>query len=60
MTNLTQAEMRAAIRDAIKEWLDERFAEFGRWSLGAFMASLLAALIVFILHMNGWHNAIAK
>lgn len=55
MTNLTPAELKTALKSAIKEWLDEKFAEFGRWSLGAFMAALLAAATVFILRMNGWH-----
>lgn len=56
VTNLTQSEMKAALKSAIKEWLDERFAEFGRWSLGAVLAAALAALITLILHMNGWQK----
>ncbi len=56
MPILTQAEMKAAMKQAIKEWLDEKFAEFGRWSMGALMAALLAATIAFILHANGWHK----
>lgn len=51
-----QAEIKAALKAALKEWLDDKFAEFGRWSMGAFFAALLAAVVAFILHMNGWHK----
>lgn len=54
--NLTPDEIKAALKAAIKEWLDEKFAEFGRWSMGAVVAAALAALTLFILHMNGWHK----
>lgn len=52
--------MKAAIKAAIREWLDEQFARFGRWSMGAFMAALLAATVAFVLHWNGWTKAIEK
>lgn len=49
-------EFKQATKEAIKEWLDERFAQFGRWSAGAFAAAGLAALTYFILRANGWHK----
>ncbi len=55
-TDLNQAEVKAAMKAAIKEWLDEKFSEFGRWSMGAMFAAALAALTIFILRMNGWQK----
>ncbi len=59
-TDLTREEVMTATKDALKEWLDAKFAEFGHWSLGSIMAALLAALILFILHMNGWQKVVNK
>lgn len=44
------------LKEALKEWLDDKFATFGRWSLGAFASLGLASLVYFILLMNGWHR----
>lgn len=46
--------MRNAMKQALKEWLDEKYAEFGRWSLHAILAMALTALTYFILTHNGW------
>lgn len=53
---LTGDEVKLAMRDAIKEWLDEKFAEFGWWSAKALAALVFAALIYFVLSQNGWHK----
>jgi hypothetical protein len=46
--------MKQAIKEGIKEWLNEIYTEFGRWSLKALGALALAALLYFMLKMNGW------
>lgn len=46
--------MKRVFKDALKEWLDEKFSQFGKWSMGAFAAMALAALAYFILWANGW------
>lgn len=48
--------MKDATKQAIKEWLDEKFSQFGKWSMGAIAALVLAALLYFILTMSGWHK----
>lgn len=56
MSGLGDEEMKRLIKEAIREWLDQQFAAFGKWSFMALASMALAALIYFILTMNGWHR----
>lgn len=49
-------EMKKATKEAIKEWLDQQFALFGKWSLAAIASLALAGLVYFILWVNGWYR----
>lgn len=51
---MTREEMKQAVREGIREFLDEKFRQFGKWSLGGLAAMGLAALIYLILTMHGW------
>lgn len=50
------ADVKAAFKEGLKEWLDEKFADFGKWSLGGLAAMALAALTYFGLIASGWHK----
>jgi len=56
MPELPREQMKEAVKEALGEWLDKKFEQFGKWSAGAFAAMGLAALVYFILLMNGWHK----
>jgi hypothetical protein len=45
-----------ALKEAIKEWLDEQFTHFGKWSMSGIAALALAALLYFILTNQGWQK----
>ena len=47
--------MKKAAKEAIKEFLDERFAAFGRWSFYTIGALALVAILYMILISQGWH-----
>lgn len=49
-------DLKAALKEALKEWLDEKYASFGKYSLAALGAGLLAAAVFFILSAQGWHR----
>lgn len=43
-------------KEAMKEWLDEKFATFGKWTARTVAAAAFFALIYFVLWTNGWHK----
>jgi len=53
---LTKEETKAAVKEAIKEWLNEKYATFGRWSLHGLLAMLLAGAVYLFMISNGWHK----
>lgn len=56
VSELKEEELKKVTKQAIKEWLDEQFIIFGKWSLVSLFAAGLAALTYFILWSNGWHK----
>lgn len=51
---MSKEDTKAAMKEALKEWMDEKFAVFGRWSFYSLSAMALTALVYFMLRMNGW------
>ena len=47
--------MKKAAKEAIREFLDEKFTVFGRWSFYSLLALGLVAMVYFILLSQGWH-----
>lgn len=54
MTGFSKDEMKDMTKEALKEWLDEKFTTFGRWTFRAVSAAAFAAVIYFILKSQGW------
>jgi hypothetical protein len=54
---LTKQETKDALKSAIKEWLNEQFLAFGKFSFCAIASAGICALLYFILKMNGWSIA---
>ena len=51
---LDKNETKEALKEAIKEYLDEKVTSFGWLSLGVLGAAAVCALLYFILTTNGW------
>lgn len=47
-------ESKEALKESLKEWLESKYIEFGKYSLGAMLALVLGAITYFVLTMNGW------
>jgi phage terminase small subunit len=54
--NLSREEAKQAMKEALKEWMDEKFVEVGKWSVMTIAVAALGALTYFILTANGWHK----
>jgi uncharacterized membrane protein YozB (DUF420 family) len=53
---LNREETKQAMKEAMREWMDDKFKEFGRWTFFGFMTALFGAAIYFMLYVNGWHK----
>ena len=47
-------ETKQAIKEGLTEWLEDKFSEFGKLSLKAILALLVAALVYFWAASQGW------
>ena len=45
-----------AMKEAFKEYLEEKTSQFGKWSIRTIFAAVLVALVYFLLAMNGWQH----
>jgi hypothetical protein len=51
---MTPEEQKAVIKEALHEWLEAKFAQFGKWSLHGILAMVLVALAYLFLAQHGW------
>jgi len=56
MPDITPAEIKAAMKEAIKEWMDDKFADLGKWTLGGLAVSVLGGIGAFILFVYAGHK----
>ena len=51
----TNDEIKKAMKEGLKEWLNEQYAAFGRWTLHGLIALALAGLVYLALTGAGFH-----
>jgi hypothetical protein len=51
---MSEDDRKRIVKEAINEWLDERLAVFGKWSLTGICAAALALLAYLLLVKAGW------
>ena len=51
---LTQDEIKDAVKEAHKEWLDEKFNDINGYISKAFFAALFLVIVKIMLVMNGY------
>lgn len=47
-------EMKNVLKEGLKEWLDEKFAQFGKWSMVGIACMILVVMAYFSLKFAGW------
>lgn len=57
--NEAQKEMvKEALKEGMKEWLNSKFTEVGKWTVRAFLAACLIAMVYLVLTMSGWKGPV--
>lgn len=56
MPDLDKDAMKEALKEGIHEWLNERFAQFGKWTLSGLMAAAFAGAVYLALKGQGWNK----
>ena len=51
---MTPNEHKQAIKEGLSEWLDDKFSEFGRFSMKGLFAMALVALVYLWAVSQGW------
>lgn len=54
LVDLDRESQKEAIKEAISEWLDARFADVGRWTVKGLIAAALAGLLYAYLITKGF------
>lgn len=49
-----QEDVKAVFKQALKEWLDEKFMTFGKWSAVGISCMILGVMAYLALHFAGW------
>jgi len=56
MADLDKDDIKEALKEAIREWLDEKYAAFGKWSFHGLGAMVLCGIVYLAMISNGWHK----
>lgn len=56
MSQIDEDTIKRAVREVLREWLEEKYAAFGKWSLMGLGALFFVSIVYFIVLMNGWHK----
>lgn len=57
MDRLPEDEVKRIMKEALKEWLDEQFAKFGRWSFYSLVTISFSAVMYLYLIVYGAKKA---
>ena len=54
LEEMSRTERKAIIKEAITEWMDQKFMELGIWTFRGIMAMGFGILVYMVLTTNGW------
>lgn len=54
MSELDREEQKTIFKEAIKEWLDEKYTLVGKWTVHGFLAACVVGLCYLVLLSHGW------
>jgi hypothetical protein len=47
MNKLSEDQIKEALKDGLKEWLDDQYASLGKWLVGAVLVGVVYLLVKF-------------
>lgn len=50
----TNGEVKSLLKEALKEWLDEKYAAAGRWTVNGLLVAVIGLVAYLILWKAGW------
>lgn len=50
---MSDDDIKDVFKEALKEWMDEKFAKFGKWTLGALGVIIFGFILKLI---SSWHG----
>lgn len=56
MPSIEKDVLKEAIKEGLREWLDDKFMMFGKWSAAGLLAAAFAGLVYLALIGAGWHK----
>lgn len=51
---MTDRDQKQVMREALKEWMDERYAEVGRWTVKTVLVAGLFSFIIWYIQARGF------
>ena len=55
LRDLDKTILKEAMKESLREWLDEKYIEFGKWSMHGLLALALGAMVYLII-WSQWHK----
>lgn len=49
-------DVKAALKEGLREWLDEQFAAFGRWAAISLLALFFSGVVYLAIWTGGWRK----
>lgn len=53
---LSKDELKALFKEALKEWMDDKFRDFGKWSAASISVAILGAFMYFVFWVEGFKH----
>lgn len=54
MTDLSPKDQKDLMKQALKEWMDERYADVGRWAVRTLLVAAVTSFLIWYIQARGY------
>jgi len=54
--NVDKEVWKEAVKEALSEWLDKKFTQFGKWTFNSLLAAAFSGAVYLALKGQGWNK----